>query len=246
MTQNWKNLNHHAWQNLISHRVIADRLTVVYIITGLGSSPFSSESSSMRNSPDPSSDTYVGDVKSGQGMDMGLRFAGVDDRKQGEQAPQGPYFQNNVQVGIFTCIVQEIYKLNLWQDTLLLVKTKILLLQTRQRMPLIIFQKYSREQNQNLKSEVHVLFKFYQYFTLQQIRVFVFGNLYTESDPWNWGLYLCEEGLYQNMLIDCKVLVTINLMVTLHTLWCVNWDLKLFLTLCHDLYRWFNNVLFFV
>lgn len=65
----------------------------------IGSSPFSSESSSMRNSPDPSSDTYSGgDIKAGgQAMDMGLRFAGVDDRKQGEPAPQGPYFQNNVQ-----------------------------------------------------------------------------------------------------------------------------------------------------
>lgn len=64
----------------------------------LGSSPFSSESSSMRNSPDPVSENYGVDVKSGgQGMDMGLRFGDERNVKQVEQAPQGPYFQNNVQ-----------------------------------------------------------------------------------------------------------------------------------------------------
>ena len=53
----------------------------------------------MRNSPDPGSDNYGGDVKSsGQGMDMGLRFGDERNLKQAEQPGQGPYFQNNVQV----------------------------------------------------------------------------------------------------------------------------------------------------
>ncbi|KAL4219606.1 Protein smg7 [Mactra antiquata] len=66
----------------------------------LGSSPFSSESSSIRNSPDPNSDVYLGDgSKTPQaGLDMALRFGNNEDRKHNEQTQQhGPFFQNNVQ-----------------------------------------------------------------------------------------------------------------------------------------------------
>ncbi|WAR30706.1 SMG7-like protein [Mya arenaria] len=67
----------------------------------IGSSPFSSESSSIRNSPDPNSDNFNSDIKSNQVLDMGLRFGTLDERGKapGEQSTgsAGPFFQNNVQ-----------------------------------------------------------------------------------------------------------------------------------------------------
>ncbi|XP_052246547.1 nonsense-mediated mRNA decay factor SMG7-like isoform X17 [Dreissena polymorpha] len=72
----------------------------------LGSSPFSSESSSIRNSPDPNGDNFGGDIKSSQVLDMGLRFGSMEERgskmpldlqQQHVQAQAGQFFQSNVQ-----------------------------------------------------------------------------------------------------------------------------------------------------
>jgi len=43
-----------------------DDIIVSCGISGISSSPFSSESSSIRNSPDPSADSYPTDIKSNQ------------------------------------------------------------------------------------------------------------------------------------------------------------------------------------
>jgi len=79
----------------------------------MGSSPFSSESNSIRNSPDPIA-TEIAENKHGHGhgLDLGLRFGTGDDwRDKGhvmphpETQPQqgggpGPFFPSTFQVNI--------------------------------------------------------------------------------------------------------------------------------------------------
>lgn len=66
----------------------------------IGSSPFSSESSSIRNSPDPCSEAFNNDGKSGQMMDLGLRFSSGDAGKlpaNDSPVAHGTFFPNNMQ-----------------------------------------------------------------------------------------------------------------------------------------------------
>ena len=74
---------------------------VFNFVAGIGSSPFSSESSSIRNSPDPCSEAFGNDTKSGQMMDLGLRFSSGDAGKlpanDGPMAA-GTFLPNNMQV----------------------------------------------------------------------------------------------------------------------------------------------------
>ena len=78
-------------------------------VLGIGSSPFSSESSSIRNSPDVSES--FSDTKIGHPMDLGLRFGTQEDhwrelaQGQGQVLEQmasngqgGNFFQGNMQV----------------------------------------------------------------------------------------------------------------------------------------------------
>ncbi|KAK3087503.1 hypothetical protein FSP39_006727 [Pinctada imbricata] len=69
-----------------------------------GSSPFSSESNSIRNSPDPGADNS--DIKLGSGFDLGLRFNNKEEQwqerappgpEQGKAQGQGPYFPGSLQ-----------------------------------------------------------------------------------------------------------------------------------------------------
>ena len=76
-------------------------------ILGIGSSPFSSESSSIRNSPDPCSEAFNSEGKAGQMMDLGLRFSSGDAGKLPNEAQVAPgtFFPNNMQVGVFfSCV----------------------------------------------------------------------------------------------------------------------------------------------
>ena len=70
---------------------------------GIGSSPFSSESSSIRNSPDPCSEAFNSEGgKAGQMMDLGLRFSSGDAGKlpSDAQVAPGTFFPNNMQVAV--------------------------------------------------------------------------------------------------------------------------------------------------
>ena len=86
---------------------------VIDIIVGIGSSPFSSESNSIRNSPDVSES--FADNKIGSAIDLGLRFGPKEDhwremvQGQGQNLEQMPsngqggnFFQGNIQVCLFT------------------------------------------------------------------------------------------------------------------------------------------------
>ncbi|XP_021373588.1 protein SMG7-like isoform X2 [Mizuhopecten yessoensis] len=54
----------------------------------LASSPFSSESNSMRNSPDPPVDTYMENKPGSHGFEMGLRFGPTEDHSRREKGGQ--------------------------------------------------------------------------------------------------------------------------------------------------------------
>ena len=77
------------------------------ISAGLGSSPFSSQASSIRNSPDPGAENS--DVKVAGGLDLGLRFNTKEEQWQdrtptnpepGKGTGPGPYFPGTLQVKI--------------------------------------------------------------------------------------------------------------------------------------------------